>query len=275
MSFSEVKDFIKNIESLPTIPVLMQRIHSLVQKKDCSLEDLHRLIAHDQALAERVIRAANSAFFGHSGQIRDICQAILFLGFERIKSLAVGMSVITIFPHCSAFNLKNLWIHSYEVAMIASVISNHVSVTSPPECFLSGLLHDIGRIIFYKMDHTLFFKILTTDDMIEKEREFFGCTHAESGAWFAEAAGLPLEIILTIKDHHHPSQAKEFRDVISIVALAEALSRMYSPRLEDDGIWSAEHNALLLEFGIESQELADIGKKVSWARLEAEIFFAS
>ena len=88
MSSSEVKDFIKNIEALPTIPVMVGKIHSIVQKEDCSLEDLNSLIAHDQALAERVIRAANSAFFGHSGQVRDICQAIMFLGFERIKSLA-------------------------------------------------------------------------------------------------------------------------------------------------------------------------------------------
>jgi putative nucleotidyltransferase with HDIG domain len=231
MSSSEVKNFIKNIESLPTIPVLREKIHSIVQNEDCSLDDLNNLITHDQALAERVIRAANSAFFGHSGQVRDICQAILFLGFERIKSLAVGMSVLTLFPPTIAFNIKYLWMHSYEVAMIASVISSHVTMTSPPECFLSGLLHDIGRIIFYKMDHNLFFKIPTTDDMIEKEREFFGCTHADSGSWFAEAAGLPLEIVLTIKDHHSPSLAKEFRDSVSIVALAEAMSRMYSPRI--------------------------------------------
>ena len=110
---------------------------------------------------------------------------------------------------------------------------------------------------------------------LKRRREFFGCTHAESGAWFAEAAGLPLEIILTIKDHHSPSQAKEFRDSISIVALAEAMSRMYNPRIEDDGLWSPEHNALLLEFGIERKELTDIGEKLFAARIEAENFFAS
>jgi HD-like signal output (HDOD) protein len=275
MSSSDVKDFIRNIEALSTIPVLVGKIRTICQKEDCSLEDLNRLIAHDQAMAERVIRAANSAFFGHSGQVRDIRQAILFLGFERIKSLAIGMNVMTIFPHNNAFNIKDLWIHSYEVALIASVISAFVSMTSPPECFLSGLLHDIGRIIFYKMDYNRFFKISTTDDMLEKETELFGCTHAESGAWFGEAAGMPLEIILTIKDHHSPSQAKEFRDSISIVALAEAMSRMYSPRIEDDGLWSPEHNALLLELGIESKELTAIGEKLYGARKEAENFFAS
>jgi HD-like signal output (HDOD) protein len=275
MSSSDVKNYIQNIEGLSTLPVLVGKILSIVQKKDCSLEDLNSLIAHDQAMAERVIRSANSAFFGHSGSIRDIKQAIMFLGFERIKSIAVGMNVMTIFPHNNTFNIKYLWIHGYEVALIASVISDFVPMTSPRECFLSGLLHDIGRIIFYKMDHGKFHEIPTTEDMLEKERELFGCTHDEAGAWFAEAAGMPSEIILTTSYHHRPSQAKEFRDSISIVSLAEALSRMYSPRVEDDGLWTAEHDALLLELGIDSKELAVIGEKLYGARIEAENFFAS
>ncbi len=275
MSASEVKDFIENIEGLSTIPVLVGKILSIVQKKDCSLEDLNGLIAHDQAMAERVIRAANSPFFGHSGQIRDIRQAIMFLGFERIKSIAVGMNVMTIFPHTGTFNIKYLWIHCYEVALIASVISDRIAMTSPRECFLSGLLHDIGRIIFYKMDHDEFFKIPTTDDMLEKEMELFGCTHADAGAWLAEEAGLPSEIISTTRYHHSPSQAKEFRDSIAIVSLAEAMSRMYSPRIEDDGLWTMEHDALLLELGIDFKELAVIGEKLYGARIEAEKFFAS
>ena len=275
MSTSDAKEYIKNIEGLSTIPALVGKILSIVQKQDCSLEDLNNLIDHDQAMAERVIRAANSAFFGRSGQVRDIRQAIMFLGFERIKSIAVGMNVMTIFPHHNAFNLKNLWIHSYEVALIASVISDFVSMTSPPECFLSGLLHDVGRIIFYKMDHDEFFKIPTTDEMLEKETELFGCTHAEAGAWFAETAALPPEIISTTRYHHRPSNAKEFRDSVSIVSLAEAMSRIYSPRIEDDGVWSLEHDALLLELGIESKELAVIGEKLYGARKEAETFFAA
>jgi HD-like signal output (HDOD) protein len=275
MSGSEVKKFIENIDGLSTLPVLIGKILSIVQKQDCSLDDLNSLIAHDQAMAEQVIRSANSAFFGHSGQIRDIKQAIMFLGFGRIKSIAVGMNVMTIFPHTTAFNIKFLWIHCYEVALIASVISDFISMASPPECFLSGLLHDVGRIIFYKMNHEDFFKIPATDDMLEKETELFGCTHAEVGAWFAEAAAMPSEIILTTRYHHGPSLAQEFRDSISIVSLAEAMSRMYSPRIEDDGLWTAEHDALLLELGIDSKQLAVIGEKLYGARIEAEKFFHS
>jgi HD-like signal output (HDOD) protein len=275
MHASDVKNFIKSLDGLPTIPVLIGKILSICKNEDSSLEDLGRLIDHDQALAERVIRAANSAVFGYSGRVRDIRQAIMFLGFTRIKSIAMGMNVMEVFPPRNSFNLKNLWIHSYEVALIASVLSDSVSMTTPRECFLSGLLHDIGRIIFYAIDHKQFSKIITTDGMLEKEREFFGCTHAEAGAWFAEEACLPLEIILTTRYHHSPSQTPEFRDSVSIISLAEALSRMVSPRIEDDGLWTKEHDATLLELGIDESELAVVGRNLYGSKLEVEKFFNS
>jgi HD-like signal output (HDOD) protein len=272
---AEVKNFIKNSDSLGTIPVVLGKILSLVGREDSSLEELNGVIAHDQALAERVIQVANSPLFGRSGRIRDIRQAVMFLGFGRIKAIAVGMKVIDIFPPDRSFDVRNIWIHGYEVASIASVLSEFIIMTSPRECFLSGLLHDIGRIIFYQIDHRRFYSLSTTDDMLDKELSFFGCTHAEAGAWFGEAAGMPAEIIQTTKYHHSPSLAESYRDSVSIVSLAEALSRMFSPRIEDDGLWTQEHDALLLELGIKSAELAAIGAKLFGSRKEAERFFDS
>lgn len=275
MDASEVKKFLKNIGDLSTHPSMVGKILSVFKKEDPSLKELNSLIAHDQAMAERVIRIANSTLFGHSGQVKDIRQAIMFLGFDQIKAIAVGMGVMEIFPPQGSFNLKNLWIHSYEVAMISSLLSDVVTMTSPRECFLSGLLHDIGRVIFYKIDHQQFYNIITTDDMLEKEMDLFGCTHAEAGGWFAETAGMPPEIISSIRYHHSPSKAQEFKDSASIISLAEAMSRMYSPRIEDDGLWTGEHDAILLELGINSTELALVGNKLYGSKKEAEHFFCS
>jgi HD-like signal output (HDOD) protein len=275
MNASEVKEFIKNLDGLPTIPALLGKILSICKNEDSSFEDLARLIDHDQALAGRVIWAANAAVFGHSGRVRDIRQAIMFLGFNRVKSLAMGMNVIEIFPPRGSFNLKNLWIHSYEVALIAAGFSDSVTMTTPRECFLAGLLHDIGRVVFYKLDPEHFGDILTTETMLEKEKEFFGCTHAEAGGWFAETAGLPEEIVMTTRYHHSPSLAKEYKDSVAIVSLAEAFSRMFSPRIEDDGLWTQEHDATLLELGLEEGELSAVGKTLYGSKLEVERFFNS
>jgi len=275
MNVYEVRKFLQNLDDLSTIPAVLGKILSIVNNEESSYKDLNSLIAHDQALAERVLRAANSALFGHPGRIRDIGQATMFLGFERIKAIAVGMNVIEIFPPRNSYNIKNLWIHGYEVASIASVLSDFIPMTSPRECYLSGLLHDIGRIIFYQIDHNLFFNIVSTDDMLEKEREIFGCTHADAGAWFAETAGMPSEIIVTTKHHHSPSRADEFLISVSIVSLAEAMSRMFSPRIEDDGLWTKEHDAILLELGINDDTFASVGEKLCGLKKEAERFFNS
>jgi putative nucleotidyltransferase with HDIG domain len=273
MTADEVKSYLNNLESLSTLPVLIGKILSMVKDEDATAKELQEVISHDPALAERVIQVANSALLGHSGQLRDIRQAILLLGFNRIKAIAVGMNALDLVPHYHSFDIKNLWIHCYEVASIASEISDYVTMTSPEECFLAGLLHDIGRILFCKIDQERFFQVVTTDGMFEKEQEFFGCTHAEAGAWLAEAAGLPQEIIAVARFHHTPSQAREFRDSVSIVSLAEALSRMFDPRIEDDGLWTEEHNAILLELGIDNHQLAGIGQKTAVSRIEAERFF--
>jgi putative nucleotidyltransferase with HDIG domain len=275
MTDSDVKRFIKQLHDLSTTPALLAKILSLVGDETKSTEDLCELISYDPAMAQRVLKIANSVFFAHSGQIRDIHQAVLFLGLDRIKSIATGMTVMNIFPPSGAFRVENLWIHSYEVAFLSSVLTEKIAITMPQEAFLAGLLHDIGRIVFYSLDHASFQKIETTDTMLGQETAVFGCTHAEAGAWFAEDIGLPDSIVSTIRYHHKPSAAPGEMNLVSLVSLAEAFARMFSPRVEDDGIWTREHDAILLEFSLFNEAIHDIGDRFNAAHGDMESFFAS
>ena len=275
MAEQDVKRFIKQFNDLSTTPALLGKILSLFGDDSKSITELCSLISYDPAMAERVLKVANSSFFAHSGQIKDIQQAVLFLGLDRIKSIAVGMTVMNIFPAPGAFHVENLWLHSYEVAFLSSVLSESIAITQPQECFLSGLLHDIGRLVLYSMDHERFYQIETTDTMLKQETVLFGCTHAQAGAWFAEEIGLPLSIVTTIKYHHQPSAAPDEMSMVSLVSLAEALTRTFSPRVEDDGIWTPEHDAILLEFSLSENDLNGIGEKFKESQKEIERFFAT
>jgi putative nucleotidyltransferase with HDIG domain len=146
-------------------------------------------------------------------------------------------------------------------------------MAAPSEVFLCGLLHDIGRVILYRKDNDKFFEIGTSDDMFDKEIEMFGCTHAEAGAWYAEYAGMPEDIVLSIRHHHQPSKARGNKLGVSIVSIAEALSRRFSPKIEDDGIWTEEHDAILLELSLDEDELLPIGEKLGGLKREIEKFF--
>lgn len=273
MDQNAMKEFIKGLNKSYTIPSRLSRILAVTRDENSSPQELYNLISHDQALAERVIILANSAMFGHSRDVKSIKHAVLFLGYDNIKSIALAMAVMDIFPAHTSFKIKNLWIHGYEVAYISAAISDIVSMAAPSEVFLCGLLHDIGRVILYRKDNDKFFEIGTSDDMFDKEIEMFGCTHAEAGAWYAEYAGMPEDIVLSIRHHHHPSKTRGNKLGVSIVSIAEALSRRFSPKIEDDGIWTDEHDAILLELSLDEDELLPIGEKLGGLKREIEKFF--
>ena len=227
----EIREFVKEVYRSRTIPSMLGKVLSLMKDENSSHEELFLLISHDPALAERVIRVANSVMFGHSGEVRDLRHAVMFLGYERLRSIALGMGVMDVFPAStrSSLDIQNLWVHGYEVAYFSAVIADTISMAVSPESFLCGLIHDIGRIIFFEKDRDGIMRIGTSDDMFEKEIELFGCTHAEAGGWYAEDAGLPEDIVEAIRYHHRPSGATGNKLGVSVVSLAEVFSRRLLP----------------------------------------------
>ncbi|MFA6149083.1 MAG: HDOD domain-containing protein [bacterium] len=271
----EIREYVRDIYHSRTIPSMVGKILSLVKDENSSHQELFQLISHDPVLAERVIRVANSVMFGHSGEVRDLRHAVMFLGYERLRSIALGMGVMDVFPASKrkSMDIQNLWVHGYEVAFISEVISDTISMASSPESFFCGLIHDIGRIIFFEKDRDRYYAIGTSDDMFEKELDLFGCTHAEAGGWYAEFAGLPEDIIESIRNHHSPSGARGNRIGVSVVALAEVFSRRFSPRFIDDGIWTPEHDAIMLELDIGEESMQTICHKLGGLKYDIKMFF--
>ncbi len=262
MEASEVRKYIDGIESLSTIPVVLKRVMDITGDPDTPPEELYKVITYDQTLAERVIRMANSPFFRHAGRITDIGQAVMFLGYEHIRNIAISMSVLMMFTRKNDTNLRQFWAHCYEVGTVAGLIASSATMVNPSTAFLAGLLHDIGRLIFFSMNFQQYRAILGTDDLLERELSIFGCDHAVAGSWFAEKAKLSPEITLAVRYHHSPSAATDYRDIVSVVAISEALSRRFSPKIEDDGIWTGEHDAILLELSLGNDDLAEIENKI-------------
>lgn len=269
MDINEIEDSIGRLEHLSTLPVILSRILEVTCEPSSSPQDLYRIISHDQALAERIVRVANSSFFGHSGMVGDIRQAIMLLGYEHIRNISLSMSVCSISSKKGDLNLRNFWAHCYEVAFISAFIAEIATMVNPRNAFLAGLLHDTGRLLFYSLNHDRYKAIICTDDLTEKEVELFGCDHAFAGALFAEKARLPEEQVLAIRYHHAPALASEFRDITAVVSLSEALSRRFSPKIEDDGIWTGEHDAILLELSLFDEDIKEIGDRLKAE--EAEI----
>lgn len=268
-----VKKYIKGLNDLSSRTALLSEILTIDEDGRAPAAELDKLIAHDKLLAQRVLRVANSGAFGHSGEITDIHQAVLFLGFERIKSLAAGMTAVGMFRFKTSSHIEKLWIHGYEVGFIAAALSRYIHSVQPVQSFLAGLLHDVGRIVFHGMNQEESWKIKTDGSMLEQEARAFGCTHEEAGVWFCEAMTLPREISTAVGCHHTPSRPKEIKPLVSAVSLAEALSKKFDPRPESDGVWTEEHDSIMHEFFLKDEDMSAISRRLAAAGPEIQVFF--
>lgn len=271
MDKNDVKTYIAAMDDLSTIPVLLAKIIRTCNDPKSGPQDIFNLITYDPALAERIMRIANSVFFGHSGEITNLYQAIMFLGIERIRSLALGMTVLNALPARGS----NIWVHSYETAYVASSLSKYIPNVMSGDCFLAGLLHDVGRIVFLGMDAARFRELVTSDKLLEQETAVFGCTHPEAGALLIEELSIPRDLVAPIEYHHAPLKAKNAPNLVAVIALAEALIGLRKSRPEEDGAWTQEHDALVKQFKLPENCLEAVYGDLIEARGEIESIFTS
>lgn len=259
---------ISRLKQLPTLPFILRELFDVLQNEQSTFVDIARVIKHDQTITERILRVANSPYFGHSGNVYTLEQAIMFLGYELVKGICLGTSVFKLLDNGKKRTFSNLWRHSYEVGIIAANLSDHVSTIDPSVSFVSGLLHDIGRVVLLTIDMERYLCIISSDDIILEEDDSFGIDHTIAGARFIEKAQLPGELILSVRYHHSPYDAPKYRKYVSVIAVAEALSRGLFPRDEDDGGWKKEHDTLLDELGLNEEMIKNTEERAVRQALE-------
>ena len=238
-----------------------------------SYMDLGKIIEHDQSLAERVVAMANSPYFGHSGMINNIDQAVLILGFDLVKSIAISMSVFELFSKTEAKKMKKLWVHSYKVAIASSELCGKIPVTTAGVCFLGGLLHDIGRLVFFSLYPDRYRDFMFEEGLSEKERRIFGTDHAEVAGWFLEGMLIPEEIITAVKCHHDIKACSKHVGVASTVYFAEGIISSMDKDEASDGKWVDEMESLFLECGLSGDDIVMIEKRINEEAEEIRRFF--
>ncbi|RMG05331.1 MAG: HDOD domain-containing protein [Nitrospirae bacterium] len=258
----DIKKQVKKLKHLPTIPSLLRELFEVLQNEQSNFADIARIIKQDQSVTERILRVANSPYFGHSGCVGSIEQAIMFLGYDLVKGICLGTTVFKLLNNGKRRTISSLWKHSYQVGILGATISEHLSVGDPSVCFVGGLLHDIGRVVLLTLDMDKYLSIFTSDDILTEEYDYFGIPHTEAGGEFLTNANIPEEIALSVKYHHSPESVTEFSDTVCIIALAEILSRDFFPMDADDGICTEELNAFLTsKLQLKEQEISIIGEE--------------
>jgi HD-like signal output (HDOD) protein len=215
--------------SLPSLPLLYQRIVGLVSQESFALEEVGELVAQDLGTCAKVLQLVNSSFFGLRRSIADPVQAVVYLGVEAVKALALFCGVFSSLdgPDLGGLSADRLWRHSARVAQLAARIVQ-LEEAGPrihEEAFLGGLLHDAGQLLLAGSNPTAHAALVAAADgklggaaHREGEGRVFGATHDRIGAYLFGLWSLPDASVQAIAWHHDPLEA-EGGVMLSLVAV--------------------------------------------------------
>ena len=233
MSIPDPQKIIEKINDLPTLSRTVLKITELVNDPKSSAKDLARVITDDQVLTARLLKLVNSSFYGFPQRISTVTGAIVLLGFDAIRNLLLTTSVFDLFANRNRKKKQDqerFWDHSLGCAVGAKVIGNYLRHDKIEELFVSGLLHDIGKIVEMMYLPDEFGKVVAVINrenilMTTAENKVLGYNHAEVGKLLAEKWNLPLKLVQVIAHHHQPNDAGSFAMEAAIVHLADIFCR--------------------------------------------------
>lgn len=231
-----LKEAIRNLDSLPAMPVIAQKILALDLESDEGERAMLKLIEKDPQIAAKIIGLANTPLFGASKRVSSVSDAAMLLGITRVKSVTMGIAVMSSMAKkpSGKLDIQGLWLHSLAIALALRTISRAMPRNTRPlddEIFLAGLLHDIGYMVLNHLDQKrsdeLHTRFTTEKDRTSSsiEAEVLDMNHCELGGELARFWDLPEAIIAVLRYHHDAENelAAAGQPLVSMVNLAEKI----------------------------------------------------
>lgn len=232
----DLKQAIHDLDTLPAMPVIAQKILALNLDTDEGEWAMLKLIEQDPQIAAKIVGLANTPLFGTSKPVTSVADAAMLLGITRVKSVTMGIAVMSSLAKksVSKLDVQGLWLHSLAVALALRTISKAMPPNKRPrddEIFLAGLLHDIGYMVLNYLDpersDELHARFAAEQDRAsaEIEAELLEMNHSELGAELARHWELPDSVVTILRYHHEPKNkfAAASQPMTSMVNLAERI----------------------------------------------------
>lgn len=261
----------ERVAQLPPLPEAVVAMVSTLDEGKASIRDVAGLLQRDQALTARVLRLANSAFYGVPGRVASAHDAVNLIGLRSLRSLVATAALAQSFaqPRATALNLGVFWRHTVAVAFAArSLAAAHA--LDEEMAYTAGLLHDVGRLALAAHFPQAHGALLQAGRQglpggRRLERRLLGTDHAEVGAIVAEHWHLPNPVVVVIARHHHPPEAAESATLVDIVHVADALAHGLGYRHEECPQGPRVLPAPWQRVGLERLPLEDIATQVQAA----------
>jgi len=248
----------ESIKKLPPLPAAVTEVMEILNREEVHFALLDERIGNDPILAARVLTVANSPFYGFGGKIDSIKQACMILGFHTTRNIVMAVGVMSKFDaeQFLRLDLKALWQHSLGTGISAKVLSRHVGV-DPEQAFVSGLLHDIGKMVlnmFYSEDYSAVLDYRDEHNclLLEAENSILGFNHAIVGSLMAHHWKIPDEIINAIKYHHTPED-EQAMPVARLLHVADIVCRKLEIGNGGDAQIPVLHTGVMEKIGLDDK----------------------
>lgn len=282
MKSAQLKKLAQSISEFPTLPAVIARVMEELNNPYSSASDLTEIIRVDQAMTFRLLKIANSAYYGFPRAISSVTESIVLLGFATVRNLMLTTLMYQfnemLAPASKAgkagggFNHREEWRHAVASAIAARELTRLKALDSLQHmAYLGGLMHDIGKIFFFHCLSADYARVVAApweqpEELCRREEKTFGADHGQAGAWIVDRWNLPQEIVGPIARHHFPQTAKQQRDLTEILHDADRIAHQAVWPKKQQQTWLASAGGMK----IGSQPAAEALPRL-WAAIQQEL----
>ncbi|MDR1651916.1 MAG: HDOD domain-containing protein [Synergistaceae bacterium] len=256
---------LKRVKDIPSLPQFVVETLKKLDDPKSSASDVGNILTKDQALVLRILRLANSAYYGLSRRITGVSEAIAYLGFKTVKSIVLAASVYKFMDSSfTGYSLDrgDLWRHSQGVAATSRHLSEKLKTGDPEEAYIGGLMHDVGKIIlndYVRFGYSIILRLVEEDGVpfCDAERQVLGFDHAQVGGLVMEQWNLP-DTYSCVTTYHHspwnlPEDMESYRNVLDVVHVSNIMCLMLGIGMGADGMQYSISTDSLERLGIADQ----------------------
>ncbi|PIE59002.1 MAG: metal-dependent phosphohydrolase [Desulfobulbus propionicus] len=268
------------VDKMPSLSTTVSKVLDICSRTDASPNDLNKVISLDPVLTGQVLKLINSAYYSLLNKVTSLTRAIIMLGLNTVKNLALSTAIIRSVGKAKkskALPIKQFWAHSIGVGVMAKLLASqqNIPIGEREEFFVAGLLHDLGKIPFddeyVKVIRNTHKEMLP---LVDVEQEMLGLTHQDVGRLIAEKWKLNSALTDAIQYHHNPADASpENQKLVATIALADFYVCLFDIGHAGNRFPNVEKLTELLSItGLTWQTLVALSEVVDQEITKAEIF---
>lgn len=242
------KRVLKRVKDIPSLPQFVLETLKQLDNPKSSATTVAERLSKDEGLVVRVLRLANSAYYGPTHRITGVADAISFLGYKTVKSIVLAASVYKYMDTAfTGYSLDRgmLWKHSQAVGATSRFLSTKLKKGDPEEAYIGGMMHDLGKIVlndYVRFGYSIILRLVEEDGVpfCDAERQVLGFDHAQVGGLVLEAWNLPESYAYITTYHHNPwdlpDEKSEYQSIVDIVHVANVMCLMLGVGIGADGM---------------------------------------